>query len=94
MKQLLLFLLVFPVIVSTAFSQAANTGTGRFQVQFDSLFQKALVAYRTGKIDEMPVIYREMLPLAQKTKSDSALFRCNYLFPYSPLGVPDPLPKR
>jgi len=54
MKQSILSLLVFLAIVSTAFSQAANSRKNKPQVQFDSLYKKAIAAYQAGEMDRIP----------------------------------------
>jgi hypothetical protein len=77
MKQLILLILVFFTVVSTAFSQAANSGKSKLQVQFDSLYKKTIAVYQAGEIDRIPAMHRKMLLLAQKIKADSDLFVCD-----------------
>ncbi len=73
MKQLMLFLVVFFTIVSTAFSQIAHTGKSKLQAQFDSLKDVNRAYYLAGKLDSLPAINSKMLQLAQKIRADSTL---------------------
>jgi len=71
MKQLILFLLVFLTIVSTAFSQTHHTQKEKQQATFDSLRKVSRKLYLAGKLDSLPAFNGKMLLLAQKIKEDS-----------------------
>jgi tetratricopeptide (TPR) repeat protein len=75
MKQLILLLLVLFTIVSAAFSQPTHKLKNKAEVQFDSLFTLGRKYFVTGKLDSVPNITKQMLPLAQILNVDSNYFK-------------------
>ena len=75
MKQLILSLLVLFTIVSVAFSQPAHKSKNKADVQLDSLFTLSRKYFVEGKLDSVPNINKQMLPLAQKLNVDSNYFK-------------------
>ncbi len=75
MKQLILPLLVLFTIVSAAFSQPSHKSKNKADVQLDSLFTLSRKYFVEGKLDSVPNINRQMLPLAQKLNVDSNYFK-------------------
>ncbi|MDB5141549.1 MAG: Tetratricopeptide repeat-containing protein [Mucilaginibacter sp.] len=75
MKQLILPLLVLFTIVSVAFSQPAHKSKNKAEVQLDSLFDLSRKYFVEGKLDSVPNINKQMLPLAQKLNVDSNYFK-------------------
>jgi hypothetical protein len=75
MKQLILSLVVLFTIVSVAFSQPPHKSKNKAQAQIDSLFTLSRKYFVAGKLDSVPNINKQMLPLAQKLNIDSNYFK-------------------
>src|ERR1700743_704515 len=75
MKQLILSLVVLFTIVSVAFSQPSHKSKNKADVQLDSLFTLSRKYFVEGKLDSVPNINKQMLPLAQKLNVDSNYFK-------------------
>jgi hypothetical protein len=73
MKRLMLALSVLFISVTVVFSQAGPSKT-HAQKLFDSLFKLSRKYFERGKLDSIPHLNREMVPLALKTNADSNLF--------------------
>jgi len=73
MKQLILVLIVLFITVTASFSQRATSKT-HAQKLFDSLFTLSRKYFERGKLDSIPRLNRQMMPLAQKIDADSNFF--------------------
>jgi hypothetical protein len=73
MKQLILVLIVLFITVTASFSQRATSKT-HAQKLFDSLFTLSRKYFERGKLDSIPRLNRQMMPLAQKINADSNFF--------------------
>jgi hypothetical protein len=81
MKQLILSLLVFFAIVSTAFAQSHQTQKQTQQALFDSLWKADRTLFLAGKLDSLPKLNTRLLQLAEKIKEDST-----YMWAYNAIG--------
>ncbi|HZX59165.1 MAG TPA: hypothetical protein VFE54_10575 [Mucilaginibacter sp.] len=81
MKQLILALLVFFMIVSTASAQSHQTPKQTQQTLFDSLWYVNRKLFLAGKLDSLPTLNIRLLQLAEKIKEDST-----YMWAYNAIG--------
>jgi hypothetical protein len=73
MKQLILFPCVLFISVAVVFSQPGPPKKHE-QRLFDSLFTLGRKYFERGKLDSIPRVNQQMMPLAQKTNADSDFF--------------------
>ncbi len=73
MKQLILIPCVLFISVAVVFSQPGPPKKHE-QELFDSLFKLSRKYFERGKLDSIPRLNREMMPLAQKINADSNFF--------------------